>query len=158
MRKLTLILIPIFFSVILFAQESSQQVIGAVGEHYSSQGFLVSYTIGEPVVTYLEEGDFILTQGFHQTSCTITEVSDNSVQGFDLKIFPNPTTRFLNLNGDVSGLTCAIYDMSGRQIYVEEAFGNNLVLDLSYYSNGTYLLILTNEFGTNVEKYKIVKK
>lgn len=48
--------------------EISRQVIGASGSAFQSTDFLLSQTIGEGVIGTSENGQYIYTQGFHQSS------------------------------------------------------------------------------------------
>ncbi|PLX07039.1 MAG: hypothetical protein C0596_12965 [Marinilabiliales bacterium] len=158
MNKTLLITIAILFSGVLMAQENNLQVIGSSGADYATDNYQISWTIGEPVISMLQSDNYILTQGFHQTSATITRIDNELQTSFDLQVFPNPTTRFVNIQGGGYGLTCTLFDMSGRLVYQQEFNDSEVVLDLSYYSTGTYLLNLTDEFGALLAKYKIVKK
>ncbi len=157
MRKTIIIAISILFSGVIFAQESNLQIISSAGDQFAEADMNISYTIGEPVVSTLQNDNYTLTQGYHQSGSTVTRIDFSESRELDLKLFPNPTTRFLNINGEVTGLTCIVYDMSGKLIHQEEVSGSNLVLDLSYYADGTYLLNLLDASGKPVEKFKIVK-
>jgi hypothetical protein len=158
MDKTILLVIAMFFSGVILAQENNLQVIGSSGANYATDNYQISWTIGEPVISMHQSDNYILTQGFHQTSATITRIDNEIENSFDLQVFPNPTTRFVNIQGGGYGLTCNLFDMSGRIIYQQEFTDSEVVLDLSYYAIGTYLLNLTDESGSSVAKFKVVKK
>ncbi|MBN2776078.1 MAG: T9SS type A sorting domain-containing protein [Bacteroidales bacterium] len=158
MDKTILLAIAMLLSGVLLAQENNLQVVGSSGADYATDNYQISWTIGESVISMLQSDNYILTQGFHQTSATITRIDNEIENSFDLQVFPNPTTRFVNIQAGGYGLTCYLYDMSGRLIYQQEFADSELVLDLSYYAIGTYLLNLTDESGSSVARFKIVKK
>ena len=72
---------------------------------------------------------------------------------FDYKIYPNPTSNIINIQGDISDLKVIIYDMLGKVLMQSEEQES---IDISFLKNGTYFLSLTNN-STN-STYKIIKK
>ncbi|WP_300673062.1 T9SS type A sorting domain-containing protein [Soonwooa sp.] len=69
-----------------------------------------------------------------------------------LKIFPNPVSTNLNVEGIEKGSLVRILDMSGKLIYEKRATDTKLNIDTSVYLSGLYLL----EYGT--EKVKFIVK
>ena len=77
-----------FFS---FAQSNNQQVISSIGTSYSNNEYIMEFTLGETVISTIENGN-ILTQGFHQTTLKIISVFE--LLDINLKLYPNPIINF----------------------------------------------------------------
>jgi hypothetical protein len=157
MRKTILITILMILSGLIWAQESSLQVISASGTDFSGENYSISYTLGEPIYTTLVSDDYVLTQGFHQTSYTVTRLDQYAEEELDIQVYPNPTTRFLNVVSDNSNYSCLLFDMSGRIIAKENVTSGSITLDLAAYSEGAYYLNIIDSNGKSMAKYKIVK-
>ncbi|MDR0230907.1 MAG: T9SS type A sorting domain-containing protein [Dysgonamonadaceae bacterium] len=76
----------------------------------------------------------------------------------EIRIYPNVTTGIVNIiisdNSVINSVK--IYDMWGRLLYNNSNFGNNSILDLSYFNEGMYILkIFSNVGETN---HKIIKR
>ena len=72
---------------------------------------------------------------------------------FDYKIYPNPTSNVINIQGDISDLKVIIYDILGKVLMQAEAQES---IDISFLKKGTYFLFLTNNSINST--YKIIKK
>ena len=72
---------------------------------------------------------------------------------FDYKIYPNPTSNVINIQGDISDLKVIIYDILGKVLMQAEAQER---IDISFLKKGTYFLSLTNNLTNST--YKIIKK
>ena len=70
----------------------------------------------------------------------------------NLKVFPNPVTDFLTVNGLEGRETLSLYDMSGRLMQSSKANGKEVKLNLSLYAKGMYLLNITSDKGTRSKK------
>ncbi|MEO9532158.1 MAG: T9SS type A sorting domain-containing protein [Crocinitomicaceae bacterium] len=69
-------------------------------------------------------------------------LSENS---FVLTAFPNPTSRYLNINSSELLTEYMIYDLSGKIILTDEIYLNNLHIDLNTVEPGQYILEVENE-------------
>jgi hypothetical protein len=67
-------------------------------------------------------------------------------------VFPNPTRGNLTIESNAKIKSIKILNLLGQTIEVKELRQDNFHLDLSQYSNGTYLLTIENEFGTVTKK------
>lgn len=80
-----------------------------------------------------------------------------------ITIYPNPTQGDLRV--ELTGATSdqlsvpsnaiKVWDMQGRLLISLKSIGSSNVVDLSGYSNGTYIMQLF--FGGRVKEYKIIK-
>lgn len=77
----------------------------------------------------------------------------NRSMGFIL--YPNPTSGILNIEFQkkIEELTeIYLYDSSGKIIYENLFYGNSHKIDMTYYSNGEYIIIISNKEGSIVKK------
>ncbi|MCC6187011.1 MAG: T9SS type A sorting domain-containing protein [Chitinophagaceae bacterium] len=74
-----------------------------------------------------------------------------SIQGIaetlQIKIYPNPTTEYLYIQGAAIGSTIALYDVQGRIVKSEELKNNNSQIDVRLLPKGNYLLKITTKEG-----------
>jgi hypothetical protein len=56
------------------------------------------------------------------------------------KVFPNPFADRLFVSWEGPREHFEIFDLCGRKILSQNVFGNSVVLDLSYFTTGIYLL------------------
>jgi hypothetical protein len=71
---------------------------------------------------------------------------------FDYKIYPNPTSNVINIQGDISDLKVIIYDVLGKVLMQGEAQER---IDISFLNKGTYFISLTNNSINST--HKIIK-
>jgi hypothetical protein len=73
----------------------------------------------------------------------------------DVKVYPNPASSTIHIDGIDNGSSIAVYDITGRQV-MHEAFHNEL--SVSHLSNGLYLLNITTAEGTVITKKIMVNQ
>jgi len=112
----------------------SQQVISSSGGNTERSDISIDWTIGESIISSVEETTVNLTQGFHQpvTICDpclelqIFDVESQTANTFDegsLLVYPNPVFHQLNLEAKIpeSGTWYfAFYDASGKLIRMDK--------------------------------------
>ncbi len=127
------------------AQSIERQVIGSAGGSFSGS-FQVDWTAGETVVSTVTAGSVMLTQGFHQPPEAPNAV--RMVQApVNLTAFPVPTSDMLNLNwvGEKSEMNLELYNAAGNLVYNGVwGLAPNFQLDLGNYSQGIYMLRISN--------------
>lgn len=154
MKKKTL-LVGLFVSSISL---SAQEVISTQGDSYDNGTNTIDFTIGEPVIETVSDGSNDVTQGFHQTNLTITNIEDLDVN-FSVNIYPNPAADFVNLSIEkYEKITFQIYDLGGKLVEESILTSTTTSVDVSEYPKGTYLLTLIQSDNKKVKTYKIVKK
>ena len=87
--------------------------------------------------------------GDSQGSCSLGAMNTDLT---NLKLFPNPVTDFLTINGLEGGETLTVYDMNGRLMQNSKANGKEVKLNLSLYVKGMYLLNISSDKGTTTKK------
>jgi len=76
------------------------------------------------------------------------------------KVYPNPTNQhiYVALNEEAlksPNAKLILFDMSGKQILIENAFNDIMQIDLSSFPKGVYILKLV--YGTSSKESKIIK-
>jgi len=66
MKTKILILLFVISSTLCFAQSIHREVIASSGDHFVGANASISWTLGEIATETLTDGNYILTQGFHQ--------------------------------------------------------------------------------------------
>jgi len=153
MKKKTL-LVGLFVSSISL---SAQEVISTQGDSYDNGTNTIDFTIGEPVIETVSDGSNDVTQGFHQTNLTITNIEDLDVN-FSVNIYPNPTSDVINLTIDeYEEVIIQIYDIGGKLVEEITLTSSTTNFNVSDYSKRTYMLTLTQSDKKKIKTYKIVK-
>ena len=164
MKATYLLLFATFSVAFLNAQISgNQEVVSSSGAQLKTSQGSLNFTIGEVGIhTYSADtlAGIGLTQGFHQTYFQITEVTENPMEDFQVRVWPNPTLRYLNIDLDdvkeIAHIKAEILDISGVKL---ELF--NVVekpqIDLNTYPVSSYFLRIYNTKSMSVRMFKIIK-
>jgi hypothetical protein len=159
MKFLTVLSI-IALPVVGFAQSVEQNVIASAGEHFENGSVQLSWTLGEVMIDTYDNGNNILTQGFHQTELTVTAIEEN-LADIRMSLYPNPTSEYLNieLGNNEKDINLQLYDMSGRLIHkdVINAYQNKYVLPMHAVATGKYLVQMQSEDGKMKTTHHVVK-
>ncbi len=80
---------------------------------------------------------------------------------FGLSIYPNPAHSFLYITGDLrEEIYLEVIDIQGREVYttIVSSLSDEIMLDLSGYSSGVYLLKITdNKSKVGTQKFSVLK-
>jgi hypothetical protein len=146
--------------LLLFSKSRAQEVISSAGATHSSASLQLSWTVGEPVVETFSTGSTILTQGFHQSKLVITAIDPIPLAGFELEVYPNPTSGEVNIkvnNGNISNLRFSLFTSQGEQIH-QQNFSNQVRrINLELLAPGYYMLKIMSDTDKPVQTFKIVK-
>jgi hypothetical protein len=151
----------ITFSLPVLSQNVSQNVISNAGNYYNSADFSVSWTVGQPVINTLESNNIIVTQGFQQSKFSISKIEEN-ISNFDVKIFPNPASDFINVivntENNIS-LLLKILDINGHVVRQAKT-GNNKesTINIKKLPESIYFIKVINKTDNTYNVYKLVKK
>lgn len=148
-------------SMSVFSQQISPEIISSAGDHFENDNVSISWTLGEPVISTLN-GEYILTQGFHQDFYIITSVDEIELPDFDIKIFPNPTPDFLNLQMNQTSNIKSEYiihllDSKGNLLHEIKETGGiiNSRINLQQFERANYFIrIMVDE---KHKTYKVIK-
>ncbi|MBW6534203.1 MAG: T9SS type A sorting domain-containing protein [Mariniphaga sp.] len=148
--------------MLLFAATSSyaQQVVSSSGNSGNITGYKVDWTLGEPVIETISGSNHILTQGMHQTKLLVTAISEMELPGVEVKVYPNPTGRFLKIEIIQTGDEQFFYeisDITGRKSVLKEMHANTEEIDMESYVSGIYFLNVLSLNREYVMVFKIIK-
>ncbi|MBN2891612.1 MAG: T9SS type A sorting domain-containing protein [Bacteroidales bacterium] len=90
-----------------------------------------------------------------KTRLEVTNVLDETI----ISMYPNPTNDILNidiLNSNATERTIYIYSITGQIIEKKNETENSLKIDLSNFSQGTYIIIIQS--GSYKYQQKIIKQ
>ncbi len=76
----------------------------------------------------------------------------------NLNIYPNPAQNQIIISSDYQLKTIAIYSVLGEKILEQSSNQNETILDVSYLSNGLYLVNIVAEEGYSISKKVIIAK
>jgi len=140
MKKYAILLFIVFASAAMQAQTIDRSVLGASGGFYAFSGGSISSTVGEVIVATAETTNFTLTQGFQQSA--FGNVAVSNITKTALKIWPNPTRNFLNIQLPAAVLTAnyQIIDNAGKILLSGNILLNQI--DVSQLSEGAYQIKL----------------
>jgi hypothetical protein len=152
--------ILLLFLVVISPGLLAQQVVSSAGSSMSNASGSISYTIGEGVSQTISNGDKTLTQGFHQTTLSVSSINEIKDLDFTISVYPNPTNDFVNLlvgKDEVLGFKYQLFDINGKLISQKELEGNETKVSFQHLSSGFYLLRVNNG-SQELKSFKIIKQ
>lgn len=84
-------------------------------------------------------------------------VALEDIQQTDVRVYPNPATDLINIEGLETNTTLEICDQMGRVVYVRKANKQNEIIDISSLTTGVYYLIVRNSNAVSKNKILISK-
>lgn len=81
-----------------FTQSITPQVVSSGGGDTTNSNIGLSWTIGEAITETVTGSNSQITQGFHQNHFEIISVEDHRELGFDIVVYPNPSTDFIQIS------------------------------------------------------------
>ena len=109
--------------------------------NFTKTGTTSNFLAGSPIVT--------------GTNCAVLSNESFEVAN-NIKMYPNPTNGIFTIETqEVS--TVDVFDMIGKKVYSNKVSVGSSNIDLSNYTNGIYLLTVTNQKG-NLNTYKLIKE
>ncbi|MCH8318194.1 MAG: T9SS type A sorting domain-containing protein [Bacteroidetes bacterium] len=160
MIKTLLIVFGLFVSNFICSQSLSPEVIANSGGYYSSTNATLSWTIGESIIETSSNLNNILTQGFQQSSYSVTAIEEYLNSDYNINVYPNPVNEFVTINISSEKqiqLTVELKDLKGKILVTKIINGNNLQIDLSQFANSIYFLKISTTEGKMLKSYKIQK-
>ena len=129
----------LFLVVISFFKGYGQFVVSSSGSSFINSNIKLDYTLGEVLISTLDNNGYLVTQGFHQTSWSILS-SNNILKEVDIKIFPNPTSDYLNVCSDISSVILVeIFNVNGQKFFKSSENASHTI-DVSSFSKGIYII------------------
>lgn len=124
---------------------SSNEMVATVSE----TGIVHSNKEGEADIT-VSLNDGALTATCHVSVHYVDAVEEHEAD--QVSIYPNPVDDMLHIDGVTTGTSITLYDMTGRLVLSDRAYGGTMTFDMSALKRGVYLCRIQNR------TYKIVKR
>lgn len=124
---------------------SSNEMVATVSE----TGIVHSNKEGEADIT-VSLNDGALTATCHVSVHYVDAVEEHEAD--QVSIYPNPVDDMLHIEGVTTGTSITLYDMTGRLVLSDRAYGGAMTFDMSALKRGVYLCRIQNR------TYKIVKQ
>ena len=140
----------------------SQNSIITAGSNITGQGGSVSYSIGQPCYTPIQNSDFVISQGVQQPFeiSVITEIEEFTGLQLQINTFPNPSSDKLTiffLDPVSETFTYNLLDINGRLIETKLINNQSTEVLLSNLSASTYFIKISAKNDTLIKTFKIVK-
>lgn len=153
-RLIFLVVLNLFGITFLHAQS----VISSSGGLVKNETYQLSQTVGETAVKTISNEEFALTQGVNQTKLLVTGIRND--MDINVTVFPNPTSKFLNLIMDVSlypKITYQLFNSKGVLISKKKIENNLTTISFDDFPVGEYVIKISTD-KNEIATYKIVKK
>ena len=158
-----LLIIALLTMNMSFAQSLSQVVIASSGATISGATSTLSFTAGEAVIGKISNNE-TLGQGFWLGAIEgLVLRNEDFTSEIQTTIYPNPVTDYLNISfqdmtGELFGLS--VYDINGKQVYKKQLTENaaNETIDFNGFSNGIYILNISQNATKKSKCFKIIKQ
>ena len=100
--------------------------------------------------------------GCDTAGCNTVGILPITLASSAISVFPNPSNGVFTISNSHSGQgkkLITIFDLFGRIVNPQINFsGNEIIIDLTQYSSGIYLLEIRSEDGSNIYSQKIIKE
>lgn len=87
-----------------------------------------------------------------------TNVGIDNAEAMQVNIFPNPTSRYLNIESAAGLREVTVFNAVGQKVIVKSVSGSSVQLDLGSLSAGNYSMIVTGNDGSSTTSKFIVNK
>ena len=145
----------LFFSTI-----RAQQVVTSAGAQFENTSTQLSWTLGEPVIETYNNANTILTQGFQQTKLLVTAIDQPEIAGLKISVYPNPVVcdLLLEIGGNKSDdFQYRLSGMDGKIQQEKKLESQSVLIHMTDYPPGIYLLVVYRNKGAQVQSFKIIK-
>ena len=149
------------FLLLLSFNGLSQSVISSAGSSSSAGDYIISWTIGEGVISTIGNNNIELTQGFHQP--LLVDVLPTGIEKeleLEMRAFPNPTfDKVVFEGGDPIGIYhIRVVDKLGRVLEQKSVTSTELEIEMLRYNSGTYLVEVVEEDTGKRKIFNIIKR
>lgn len=142
---------------LLFAQGIVMEVIGNSGGYDAAADGSVSWTVGEALIEYNQNGAGSLSNGFQQdfSGLRSVKIMEAMVPSM-VEVIPNPTHRLFVIR-NAKGRDLSIADLHGKILISETIASSSQELSLEGFPAGIYIAYLTDHADSKFTSFKIIK-
>jgi len=136
------------------------QVVAPCGGESQNGGFVMTWTIGEPVTNILVSDSTYMVIGFHQPRNLVVSVVEISQKDVKVVVYPNPTASSATL--EVAEYQFPLYykvvTMDGKIVHDTQSIAQQkTTIDMQGVAVGIYFLVLTDSKGGLITTFKLQK-
>ena len=164
-RIYSLLIALLLLAIKVNAQKISSQSINSNGTKMTQSNGSLSFTLGEIVLLNdLNTQGNSLRSGFTAGATLSTQSIQEPNKNFlDIKVYPNPTSDLLHIRINHSAIqqfVISITDLQGKEVYngTYSGIANTIGINTSSFSNGSYILSLSDNNQQILGTYKIIKE
>jgi hypothetical protein len=164
-RIYTLLIALLMLGIKANAQKISPQSINSNGKKMTQSNGSLSFTLGEIVLTNdINTQGNSLRSGFTAGATLTTQsIQEPNINFLDIKVYPNPTSDLLNIrinHSSIQQFVISITDLQGKEVYngTYSGIANTIGINTSSFSNGSYILSLSDNNQQILGTYKIIKE
>lgn len=160
MKKHSKILIIIIYWIGFSSGLWAQQIVASSGNTFQNSESSISFTVGEVAADTYSTEDKTLTQGFHQTTLTITSIEGPVNENFSITAYPNPTCDKVNLlieNENFIGMNYILYDITGKTLHSNKIESRQTEISFAEHKTAVYFLKIELS-GQEIKTFKIIKE
>lgn len=149
-KTLLTLVLPGLCAAYVTAQSPDPSLTGSAGGVQQAAGHILSWSLGEPMVSYRLQSATWLTEGMQQPGVlNVATGIAHHPDDLHLQVYPNPAGHILHIASD--GVLCgtvSISDMLGRNVIHHENIPENMIsIGLEHLQPGLYLLRVQCEMG-----------
>lgn len=134
------------------AQTRLKSCIGVGGSSTATDNYYARSSTAQITVIDCKQSNAVnYLTGFTFQAINIDNNQNNEII---VKIFPNPSIEYVNLEGNIEGCTIKILDLSGKEIQVIQGESKNFI-STSLWTSGIYFLQIQD--NNRIKTFKIIK-
>lgn len=151
MKKINFLpaLLPVILPACLAAQSMTLQVVGASGGAVTTATGALYWTVGETAVAARPAAGLYWGEGFQQVwvAPLVSTGDPGNAQAVSLTVYPNPATRYVNVETGMPLLQAQLFDLTGRPVTGLVQVNGFARFELGTLPSGFYLLRAFDESG-----------
>lgn len=156
--KIVISTVVLFFCLTFLCAQSA---ITAAGGEATGPGGTLSYSCGIVAFTHYTGNSFLLNQGVqHGFEIPQLYVNTRKVDYQNFEVFPNPTKNDFTIKKDIrvqGHPQVHVFSQEGKVLHCDMLFDENTNLSLNGFSNGTYIVAISDD-GVVLKYFKIIKQ
>lgn len=119
---------------------------------------VVTYSIGEPFIGYVNNPSNQITVGFHQTKLLVTGLEESEFQK-PIMVFPNPTTSelYVQIENNAEPLQINILNAEGKIIAQQNMETDLTQISFEPMEAGIYFIQIIDKQTNSFKTHKIIK-
>ena len=158
--KKQLFLISIFLTgfACVFSQSKKIEAMDAIstsGSSIETEELVISWTIGDNIIDFLQIEDALAPKPEDRPG--VMKMEDGTL----IKVYPTLTTGPVTIKvraEENSELIAKFFDSKGRKMKIIKLVSDEVMVDLSNFISGMYILKITNKNVSDQKLVKIVKR